>query len=168
MSKIDYSLIGIDEEGQTVLDLPMSADEVIGILTRHLNRAGDASCPDKTVHEAGESGPVRRGRPKKEARVSAPTPANGDVRPCCGSNPRGRHRAGCPQAPSAQPGGRPHPGRHTVDGRHPFSEKTYDKVKKMREDGESIDYIVSETGLDPVEVRRADLADDYNDYLAIT
>jgi hypothetical protein len=37
----------------------------------------------------------------------------------------------------------------------------------MRDEDETIDYIVSQTGLDTKEVRHADLADDYEDYLKI-
>jgi hypothetical protein len=58
--------------------------------------------------------------------------------------------------------------RRTVADRQPFSEPTYRVVKTLLEDeGYTVDGISAEKGLDLNEVRRCNLADDYDDYLAI-
>lgn len=85
----------------------------------------------------------------------------GKARPCCGSKGP-RHMKTCPHFQEKATGRR----ALLVQGRHLFSESTYDLVKGMRETV-GVDFIVREKGLDIDEVRRADLSDDYDDYLKI-
>lgn len=150
-----------NEDSDVVFEKNLSPDEIIEALIADRGEDEEEQTEEETAP------PSRRGRPKKQRVEAVHTEERGPVRPCCGAQWRGRHKSGCPEAPSSKPEATPGRNRRTVDGRHPFSEPTYLKVKQMREDGDGIDYIVSETGLDPQEVRRADLADDYDDYLKI-
>lgn len=82
---------------------------------------------------------------------------------CCGSK-GSRHMKGCKLEGTELHGKSKN--RRTVDNRHPFSEPTYTAVKTLLE-RESSDFVSSEKGLDLEEVRRADLSNDYQDYLTI-
>lgn len=96
-----------------------------------------------------------------KARREKMTGAKHSPKPCCGSlGPR--HMKGCPQAKKVGADS----SRHTVGDRNTFSEKTYTTVKEMLETV-GVDFIVREKGLEEDEVRRANLADGYEDYLQV-
>lgn len=112
----------------------------------------------RNCHKKGHNAktcPEIIGTPKERAEA-------GEIRDCCGWSSRGRHKGSCSEAGK----GKANPNRRTVDNRHAFSEPTWDRVKASLK-YEPVDVISSSMGLELEEVRRANLSDDYQDYLTI-
>lgn len=165
--KYSGSIMILNEDAEVVYERDLSADELIEALlyapeVEELTEAPPAPVkqPNAGKKACGNCGEVGHTRPTctKAEKVTV----DGDARPCCGSKPRGRHKAGCTESTGTIDPRR----KRTIPGRTPFSEPTYNVVKTLLGEA-SVDAISAEKGLDLDEVRRINLSDDYDDYLSI-
>lgn len=160
------SITILNEDGEMVFEKELSEDEVVETLLAAIpdgeaeQETVEASPTGRKCGNCHVAGHTTRTCPQfTGVRITASQGA--EAKPCCGSKGK-RHMKDCTgSAPSTR-------NRRTVDNRFPFSESTYNAVKTLLEkDGGSVDSISAEKGLDLDEVRRCNLADDYQDYLTI-
>lgn len=179
------SITILDDEGNQVFEQELTEDQIIETLLSAIPDADEVRAePEPEIKRTPPalSQPTTKSEPKpccgsKQKRHLKSCAGEGvigtddfedgeekpDVRSCCGASSHGRHKAGCDQAGQ----GKPNPNRRTVDQRQRFSEPTYKIIKDMLDEGRGVDEISSEKGLDLDEVRRTNLADDFEDYVAI-
>lgn len=151
MSKYQGIIRIVDVVG-TVFERTLTSDEMMAILLGERPVPADTAAPE----------PTAKRKYKKRGENPAPSKhIKGKARPCCGSmGPR--HKKDCPASDNLSSRG-----NHKVAGRIPFSEGTYYSVKNALDEGQGVNEVVAEKGLDLLEVRRINLADSYEEYLEI-
>lgn len=154
----------LDERGEVVFTRELAAEEIIeALLPQTL-----FGVPVIVTKEPPVAAPAKRhykkrdkGAPEKLPKTSRKS-GRFSGHECCGSQ-GARHKKDCPMN---RPAGKSRNAHLVADRKTAFSAQTYATVKKMLET-EGVDFVAREKGLDVDEIRRANLADDYQEYLRI-
>lgn len=175
MSKYAGSITVVDDQGNVAFERELGTDEIIDALVERISffqkppEAGGAIVVgphniSAVIKQAKESlgGTTKRHYKKREDKVAVkPVAKSGRFtkKECCGST-GSRHFKWCTEM-----GGTGDPGLVAVKGgRIPFSEGTYNAVRKMYADGIGTDGIVSEKGFDAEECRKIRMSSTYDAY----
>lgn len=162
-------IIRISDVIGTVFERPLTSEEMVEILVDRKRLEIDLESAIGSMEGAAP----RQKRKYEKREVAAPKVKVGKYsfaehaprrvaaeKDCCGSK-GARHFKWCKQA-----GGTGVVGQKTekLIRATSFSESTYDKVMDMLSRGVSTQSIIAEKGLDPDEIRRVQLASDYESY----
>lgn len=170
MSKYTGSITIVDDQGNSVFERELGSDELIDVLLERVDQyekdpMGDGIVIDthniaSMIEEAKKFAPPKETKAQAEKRVMGdPAFTRNKAKECCGSK-GARHFKWCKEM-----GGTGNPTLiATADGRMPFSESTYNEVRKMYSDGLSTDMIVAEKGFDIEECRKIRLSSTYDAY----
>jgi len=169
-----------DDQGDTIFERNLTEDEIVEAILASVpgeteeqeeeeaERLPEKRATGRRCGNCGKQGHTKPTCPVYEGVSTGPVDDDDDeFRPCCGSSTRGRHKAKCSEAgKNLKYPNRVGANRRTIDNRQPFSEPTFNVVKTLLEEG-SVDQVAGAKGLDIDEVRRCNLADGFEDYLAI-
>lgn len=183
--KLDYSLTVIDDEGNIVINHPLTADEAVVILAPHFK----APDPIEQIHEAAErltefhgipvevtDAPPKQKRIYKKRAGSPARPAKkvkgggGGKRQllCKNCGEPGHFAKTCPNPTASQDDRMIGSSAAAPKGREPLSKEQYNQVRQaMRLDDFMSAEFASANDMPTREVNSAIRSDNYEDYLAI-
>ncbi|CCD89877.1 protein of unknown function [Bradyrhizobium sp. ORS 285] len=173
MSKITFTLTGIDDEGKIVGSIDVSTDDALRLIMPSINnndRPVDltAERPQVLPPAHDEPEPKRRGRKPGPQKPQKAGPGGWTPKPCCGSK-GARHKKGCPAASGPAPrksASLPStPLREEDEEVKPLTEDQFDELKHLQEIGDlSSRAFAQQNGLALSEVNKAITSRSYREY----